>query len=323
MQLQKGVFNKAPYSNLLVYLGQAAFLGREDQKGCRNQFCVKEISMQAIYDEILQLVKTKEGFDFEAYKMPMLIRRIENRMLKTNTQNSKKYLSYLQQTEGESQALLSNFLINVSHFFRDPLVFNYMYANVIPDVVARIMARGQNSIRIWSAGCASGEEAYSLAILLNEYLVSEKIEVSIDFFATDYDPLILKKARKALFSANALEDTRLKYIDKYFKPEGDKFALNEDIKKKVQFSLYNLLESGSYAPSESIFGEFDLILCRNVLIYFQEEAQNRIFTKLHKAMSSGGILVLGEAELPPVEFQSKFQQVNDCCKIYRKRSNEN
>lgn len=279
--------------------------------------------MQAIYNEILQLVQLKEGFDFRSYKMPMLIRRIENRLLKTNSKTSAQYLLYLKHTEGESQALLSNFLINVSQFFRDPLVFNYLYSSIIPKVLTKILASGKNSIRIWSAGCAAGEEAYSVAILLNEYLASEKINVGIDFFATDYDPIVLRKAQKAIFKASALEETRLKYINKYFRQEEQNFILNKDIKEQVQFSMYNLLDPESYAPSESIFGEFDLVLCRNVLIYFQEEAQARIFAKLHKALSPGGILVLGEAELPPVEFQSKFQQVNDCCKIYRKRSNEN
>lgn len=279
--------------------------------------------MNTTYFEILNVLKEKENFDFEAYKMPMLIRRIDNRILKTNAKTPEQYLLVLENNGAELAALLNNFLINVSQFFRDSLAFDFLYEKVIPSLVSTVLERDEKSLRIWSAACAAGEEAYSLAILLDEYLLKEKLDIRIDFFATDYDLLALERAQKACYSFSDLEDVKTKYLRKYFNRKGEKYYLNSEIKSYVQFSKYNLLDTNSYAPSESIFGGFDIVLCRNVLIYFQEEAQNRIFQKFQKSLRSNGILFLGEAEMPTLEYKSKFIQVNDCCKIYRKVSNEN
>lgn len=279
--------------------------------------------MKTIYDEILNAVKLKEDFDFEAYKLPMLIRRIDNRILKTNSKSPEQYFQLLNEMPGEPAALLNSFLINVSHFFRDSLAYDYLRIKIIPELFASAIAKGQSSIRIWSAGCAAGEEPYSLAILINEYLAKEKIEIGVDLFATDYDSTALEQAKEACYFADKLEELKFVYVNKYFLQNDKKFALISDVKSKVQFSKYNLLDRNSYAPSESIFGEFDLVVCRNVLIYFHEKAQNRIFEKLYKSLLPGKVLFLGEAEIPPLKFQKKFQQINDCCKIYRKTSNDN
>lgn len=279
--------------------------------------------MNPTYDKILDAVKLKENFNFGAYKLPMLIRRIDNRILKTNSKSPEQYLFLLNNQSQESKALLSNFLINVSHFFRNPFVFEYLRIKVIPELFSTALSQGQNSIRIWSAGCAAGEEAYSLSILLNEYLAKEKLEIGVDFFATDYDETVLELAKEACYRSDHLDEVKLKYVNKYFQQDGDNFTLTPEIKSKVRFSKYNLLDENSYAPSESIFGGFDIVLCRNVLIYFQEEAQNRIFEKLYKSLLPGKFLFLGEAEMPSLQFQNKFHQINDCCKIYRKTGNEN
>lgn len=279
--------------------------------------------MYTIYQNILQLVKVKEGFEFEAYKLPMLIRRIDNRILKKNSATPENYYSILQSDEKESRRLVNNFLINVSHFFRDPFTFEFIKKKVLPELIARSISAGQNSFRIWSAGCANGEEAYSLAILIEEYCRKENLKIEVDFFATDYDSTALVCARKGEYNPKSLEEVKLKYFTQYFTQSAEMYRINADVKSKIQFLQYNLLDRNSYAPSESVFGEFDLILCRNVLIYFNEEFQNLIFNKLYKSLSKNKILVLGDAEVPPTDCKRKFQQINDCCKIYRKVDHEN
>lgn len=274
--------------------------------------------MDAIYNEILDLVKAKENFAFEAYKLPMLIRRIDNRILKTKSTSPQEYLLLLKESAGEAKKLLNNFLINVSHFFRDPLVFEFIKERVLPELIAQIETKGQKTFRIWSAGCAKGEEAYSLAILIDEYCKKEDVQIEIDFFATDYDLTALECAKKGEYKLGSLDEVKFKHQSRYFIKSGDKYTIEPSIKSKIQFSQYNLLDKNSYAPTDSIFGEFDLILCRNVLIYFNEESQNLIFDKLYKSLSENKLLVLGSAEVPPKYFGKKFHQINDCCKIYRK-----
>ena len=275
--------------------------------------------MQKIYIEILTILKERENFDFEAYKKPMLVRRINNRIIQTYAESPEKYIEFLKHDNNESKELLNNFMINVSHFFRDPMLSEFLKSYVIPELVTQTNLTGQNTLRIWSAGCSRGEEAYTLAILLHEFFEKETKKISIDFFATDYDNTALNSAQNGRYTIESLGETKSKYIQKYFTQSEGKYEICSTIKSMVKFSEYNLIDKNSYVPSESIFGNFDLVLCRNVLIYFNENYQKLIFDKLYKSLSPNKILVLGEAEVPPQSFKEKFQRINDYCKIYRKK----
>lgn len=279
--------------------------------------------MENIYTQILELIRVKEDFNYESYKRPMLKRRIDNRILKVNAENPQKYLSILKNDPQELEALTNNFLINVSHFFRDPLAFEFFNSKILPSLIERIVNSKHKSLRFWSAGCASGEEVYSMAILIQEYLEKEKQEIDFVFFASDLDDTALERARVGLYSKEQLKNVKLELLEKYFLPETSNYRVNPMLKSKINFLRYDLLDKRSYVPSESIFGGFDLVLCRNVLIYFNEEAQNHTFQKLYKALKGERILFLGEAEIPTMDFQSKFYQINDCCKIYRKVKDDN
>lgn len=275
--------------------------------------------MKLVYNDILHFLEAKEDFNSEAYKSSMLVRRIDNRILKTNMKTPEEYFPYLSTSIEEPKKLLNNFLINVSHFYRNPLVFEYLKSQVLPNLISQIKKTGQNSIRIWSAGCSHGEEAYTLAIILHEYCKKVAPEICIDFFATDVDDKALLKAQKGKYDYDCIKEMKIKYLDKYFIRSGGKYEISETIKSMVRFSNYNLLNGNNYVPSESIFGNFDIILCRNVLIYFNEDYQKTIFSKLYKALSPNKFLVLGEAEGTINEYKHKFYRINNCCKIYRKR----
>ena len=246
----------------------------------------------------------------------MLVPRIDNRINLSKCTNTKDYLRFLKTSPDEKLILENNFQINVSQFFRDPMVFEFLYSCVIPEQ----FSKKPDSLRIWSAGCSAGEEPFSFAILLEEYFLKENISPDIFFFATDSDQNILEEAKRGNYSYNQVVECKLNFIDKYFRVRNKKYHVNDKIKTMVNFSYDNLLDKNSYAPKESIFGGFDIIFCRNVLIYFNEDFHERIFEKLYRSLEKGGLLVLGEAETIPRKFTGKFIQLNNFSKIYRRLS---
>jgi len=260
----------------------------------------------------------EKSFDFEAYQRGMLERRIENRMIKTGTKNLENYFFYLQNNSEEPNLLIDNFMIHVSAFFRDPLCFETLSNEILPNIILEKQQKGDKSLRVWSAGCSYGEEAYSLAILLNELVLKEKTAMTINVFATDVDSDALRIARRGAYSDESIGNLKFGLWKKYFTEKEGKHFIVSEIKNVVQFSTYDLLDTLSYAPSESVFGDFDLIVCRNVLIYFNLEFQKHIFSKLYKSLKPNGILMLGKAEVPVIQYNEKFKNIAKHCKIYKK-----
>ena len=269
--------------------------------------------------DILKFLQETRGFNYPAYHHEMLVRRVNNRIAKSNTNDIRSYYNMLVTDANEPDLLIENFMINVSHFFRDPLCFEVIAKIIIPDLIAAKLKRNDDTLRIWSAGCSAGEEAYSLAILLNEYLEHEKKSLNIDFFATDSDAGIIKQAKRGEFTAECIREVKFGLVDKYFIESDGNYKVKPGLKTGIQFSVYNLLDKHSYAPAVSVFGDFDLVLCRNVLIYFIPEYQELIFSKLHKSLASKGVLMLGETEAPIANYKEKFRQVCSSCKIFEKR----
>ncbi len=268
---------------------------------------------------ILNYLNEKHGFDFSGYRTAMVSRRIGERMTSIKVENTTDYLHYLQENADELDNLLDVLTINVSRFFRDTLTFDYIADRVLSAIVYEKKKAGDNSIRVWSAGCAMGEEPYSIAILIHELLEKEALKTNINIFATDIDGKILKKAKKAAYPYESIKSIKYRLLKKYFNAEGETFQLVPAIQNIVSFSVYDILDKKSYAPPESVFGGFDLVLCRNVLIYFDTEHQDQIFGRLYRSLTKNGYLVLGESEIPTKNYQGCFRKVNECCHIYQKR----
>ncbi|MBU1013644.1 MAG: protein-glutamate O-methyltransferase CheR [Bacteroidetes bacterium] len=267
---------------------------------------------------ILNFLNDQRGFDFTGYRTAMLERRIQKRLYTTKIQNIDDYLSFLHEDPDELDYLIDVFTINVSRFFRNSLSFEHIRKTIIPEVfLDKIKAQDQH-LRIWSAGCSFGEEPYSMAILINEFVEKEKLSMDLSIFATDIDKKALKRASEGSYTANSIKNVKYGLIEKYFTFNHDRFEIDPKIKKMVRFSFYDMLDKHHSVPSESIYGGFDLVLCRNVLIYFELEHQKLIFNKLYKSLNPNGYLILGEAEVPIEGFKHKFNRVNNCCKIYRK-----
>ncbi len=173
---------------------------------------------------------------------------------------------------------------------------------------------------MWSAGCASGEEPYSMAILLSEVLEQEKQDWTIHIFATDIDEGALEEARAGVYGEDRLEDAKLGIVRKYFLRTGGSFEVLPEIRDMVMFSRDDLTSPSLGAPSESVFGSFDIVLCRNVLIYFNGDLQRVVCRKLADSLVCGGHLVLGEADGLAGEVSGAFEALDELSRVYRKRS---
>ena len=267
---------------------------------------------------ILQYLNENRGFDFSGYRISMVERRIQQRFPSLKCESYHDYLHYLKENPDEFDHLIDALTINVSRFFRDTLTFEYIADRILPAIVYEKKKAADNSIRVWSAGCAKGEEPFSIAILIRELVEKEALKIDTRIFATDIDSKILEKAQKEAYPFDSIKSMKYRLLKKYFASEGEAFQLLPVIRNLVSFSAYDILDKKSYAPPESIFGSFDMVFCRNVLIYFDTEHQDKIFEKLYRSLAQNGYLILGEAEIPSTKYQRHFRKVNECCHIYQK-----
>jgi len=256
--------------------------------------------------------------DFSGYRPSMIQDRIHQRCAATQCKNSEDYLIYLQKNPHESHVLLDSLTINVSRFFRNPLTFEYIAKRILPVLVHDKAADEALSLRIWSNGCAMGEEPYSMAILINELCENTQKKINTTLFATDIDRVVLQKARQGIYTFESIKDVKYRLLKKYFNSHKNDFCLDAKIKDRVSFSAYDILDKNTYAPPESVFGGFDMVLCRNLMIYFNTACQERICNKLYKSLTKNGYLILGEAEMPAETYRKYFKKVNECCHIYQK-----
>jgi two-component system CheB/CheR fusion protein len=236
---------------------------------------------------LLGYLQTARGFDFHGYKPGSLVRRIRKRMDTVGVDNFAVYQDYLEVHPDEFASLFNTILINVTSFFRDPAAWELVRTVVVPQIVAA-KAPGE-SIRVWSAGCASGEEAYTLAMVLAEELGEEQFRERIKIYATDVDEDALNSARHAVFTDRQVESVPPELLDKYFE-HGDRIhTFKKELRRQVIFGRHDLIND---APISRI----DLLTCRNTLMYLNSETQARVLNRLHFALNSGGFLLLGRAE---------------------------
>ena len=242
----------------------------------------------ALLGPFLERVRERTGIDFNAYKRPTVMRRLRRRMVATASPRLPDYVEYLQAHPEEYKRLASAFLINVTQFFRDPDLFQYLRETLLPALVEE--ARDwDRELRVWSAGCATGEEAYSLAILLAETLGDRRDSYQVRIFATDLDEEAIAFARRGLYPPSALSDIDPEVRSRWFVRNGDQYEVAKEIRSLVVFGQHDL---GQRAP----FPRIDLALCRNVLIYFTPDLQRRALQLFAFALREGGRLVLGKAE---------------------------
>jgi two-component system CheB/CheR fusion protein len=258
---------------------------------------------------LLQL-RSRSGIDFTQYKTPTIRRRLARLMTAVRCATLPDYMRYLNAHPDAYQRLISSFLIKVTGFFRDPALFKVLREEILPAILDH--ARHTHSeLRLWSAGCATGEEAYSLAILLAELLGEELTEIDIRIFATDLDAESIAFARRGVYPSSALSDLPQDLIQKHFTAVDDAWQVKKRIRNLTVFGEYDL---GQRAP----FPRIDLILCRNVLIYFTKELQQRTLQLFAFSLREGGYLVLGKAETTS-PLPQYFVAAHQGLKIFRRQ----
>src|SRR6266704_1139898 len=237
---------------------------------------------------ILEQVSRQANIDFRPYKSTTILRRISRRMAVTHCSTMHDYLDYLKANPQEVGELVKAFLINVTQFFRDSNAFTYLKSEILPKLIARGLER-DHTLRVWAAGCATGEEAYSLAMLIIELLGPELSQWSIKIFATDVDEAAISFARRGLYSENLLRDVPANYKDHFFERVDHGYRISKMLRQMIIFGQQDLSRS---AP----FPRIDLVVGRKVLIYFTPELQEYVLNQFTFSLSPGGYLFLGKAE---------------------------
>ena len=236
---------------------------------------------------LLEYLKDSRGFDFSGYKQASLLRRIDKRIQGLGITTYADYTDYLEVHPEEFSQLFNTILINVTRFFRDLDAWNFLATEIVPQIVAR-KGPGE-TVRIWSAGCASGEEPYTLAIVLAESLGVQQLSERVKIYATDVDEEALNQARHATYSAEEIEDVPQEFREKYFDRAGEKYLLHNDLRSSVVFGRHDLVQD---AP----ISRLDLLVCRNTLIYFNAATQSKILSQFRFSIDQHGFLFLGKSE---------------------------
>ncbi|MCB0166165.1 MAG: PAS domain-containing protein [Anaerolineae bacterium] len=236
---------------------------------------------------IFAQLRAKTGHDFTHYKRSTILRRIGRRLQVNQISTMTDYLGYLRQNPDEIQALFKDFLISVTNFFRDPDSFAALEKQIVAEIFQH--KGSKNQIRVWVAGCATGEEAYSIAILLNEYASMLASPPSIQVFATDIDDEAIAFAREGVYPESIGADISPERLRRFFIDEVGGYRVKKEIRETVLFAIHNLIED---AP----FSKLDLISCRNLLIYLDRDVQEKVFELFHYALQPSGYLFLGSSE---------------------------
>jgi two-component system CheB/CheR fusion protein len=237
--------------------------------------------------EIFTQLRVRTGHDFTNYKRPTMIRRIERRMGVCGLTDPQEYTDYLRQHPEEHSALLRDLLISVTNFFRDKKAFEALEHRVFPKLVSeKFPNRG---IRIWVAGCATGEEAYSIAMIAAEQTADGIDGPPIQIFATDIDEQAISIAREGLYTLNDAADVSPERLKRFFIKEGDSYRVRREIREMILFAQHNLIK-------DPPFSHLDLVSCRNLLIYLNHNAQERVMETVHFALNPGGYLFIGSSE---------------------------
>lgn len=248
--------------------------------------------------------------DFRHYKISTLLRRIQRRMQVLRIDSVDRYLERLMASKEEAELLFKELLINVTSFFRDKKAFDALKSDVLEKLVSH--RKSDQKIRIWVAGCSSGEEAYSIAILLHEIRDERKNSPEIQIIATDIDSHALSVARKGSYPSTIAENVPLEYLNKYFTKRGGRYHVNKSLREMCLFSIHNLI-------NDPPFSQLDLITCRNVLIYMGSHLQKKLFPMFHYALRPNGYLFLGTSE-SLTSHKELFKSVNARHRIAQRKS---
>ena len=265
--------------------------------------------------KIFFLIRSQTGHDFSQYKRNTIIRRVDRRMAVHQIDSLEDYVRYLQLTPAEVDALFRDLLIGVTNFFRDTDVFEQLGKQIIPKLLTGKPPGA--TIRVWIPGCSTGEEAYSIAMLIQEGMEQLKENFKVQIFATDIDREAIEHARAGVYPSSIVADVSAERLAHFFyeeQPDGNTYRIHKTIRDMLVFSEHDFIK-------DPPFSKLDLISCRNVLIYIDTELQKKLMPMFHYALNPGGVLVLGSSETVG-EFGSHFTTLDRKSKIYQRKIDE-
>ena len=260
-------------------------------------------------EKVFSLLSEHYDTDFSSYKLNTIIRRTERRMIANRISHINDFANFLSSKPKELEQLYSDLLIGVTRFFRDHESFEELANTAVAEIVEN--ASSDSEIRIWVAGCSTGEEAYTVAILFNERIKQTGKRVAVKIFATDIDKKALEKASQGFYSADSVVEMKPEWLQTYFKQGSFGYQVSPELRSMIVFAPHNILKD---AP----FTKLDLITCRNLLIYFQSPAQKKVLSLFHFALKTQSFLMTGGSETPG-ELSDEFSTISARSKIYRKR----
>ncbi len=280
------------------------------RKSVKKSFDTQQISTPTRHflEKVFNTVRSQTGWDFTYYKHSTMLRRTMRRMQFNHISEADEYLELLNTQPGETQALADDFLINVTSFFRDQAAYEVLEQEIIPSLFTD---KGpQDTVRVWSVGCATGEEAYSLVMLLIEAAERCDAAPAIQVFASDLHKESLERAREGFYPGDIAQDVDAERLERFFSRENGCYRVRKEVRELIVFAPHNLLV-------DPPFSRIDLLICRNLLIYLQRSLQRQVAELFHYALQERGVLVLGTSE--SLEGSELFQTINKKQAIYRRR----
>lgn len=258
------------------------------------------------FEKLKRVLHEATDINFECYRESYLKRRLKIRLTATKTETHSNYIQYLRANPNEYNLLVNDLTINYTKFFRDPDVFSFLKKSILPELLA-----SKRWVRIWSAGCATGEEPYSVAILAHEMLKRRLKDCRVSIYASDLDRTALAKAKSGEYDSRMVQGVEERLLNRYFEFDNDLYKVKDFVKQLVHFEEQDLMT----LPRRR---NLDLILCRNVTIYFSKEIQHKIYMNFYDSLRSGGYLITGKTELVKGEANEKLMDSNSRCRVYKK-----
>lgn len=269
-------------------------------------------------ENFIHIMKENHCIDISIFENSFLENILKTRMNELAITHTEDYFLYLKSTAGECEEIKSHRYNSYSEFFRNTLTFCYIEHVLLPLMIHRKLTDHEKEIRIWSSACASGQEAYTLAILFDE--MSERTSSGVDchIFATDINPAQLESARKGIYPEGALNKVLLKRVNTYFTHQNKRYKITSKLGKYIDFSVFDLLSDTLNCPPASIYGNFDMVFCTNVLFYYNNTFRQRIIHKVGNCIAPGGFLIVGDSEAEMIKGY-KFREVFPNSGIFQKR----
>jgi chemotaxis protein methyltransferase CheR len=245
---------------------------------------------------ITHLLKQLYDIDIAGYEQTFLDRSIRLRIAEIQCESFQDYINILKDNSLEANTLISSLNVSYSEFFRNSLTFSVLEQLVLPLLCVGKKSDRKKEIRIWSLACASGQEAYSIAMFMEELISNTCQHINYRIFATDQSQEQVKKAQKGQYQQESMGNLSLRRINKWFNKDDETFTVKKELKKNIDFSVFNLLSDPLSSPAGSIFGDFDIVICANILFYYKKKFRNTIVEKAGNCLAKGGFLVTGETE---------------------------